>query len=201
MLKNIQKTMNEVKQYPVLKHIVNIIHQAIGDSKVEEQSESIAIIKDGNDSIQIRQISDDTEQIATIFITDNKEILFSEDLLETLENIHKSTSDRNLKEVLLSTKIIVNDLSLETGFIFQEVRAAFDELSDSYEFVKTIAKNIDDFAAKYKFGDNKFDIIVTNTPESIRLDAQIDSAVKPAVKKTIEADTDKIEKALNNTFK
>lgn len=194
--------MSEIKQYPVLKHIVNVIKNAIADSKVDEQSESVSIIKDGNDSIHVRQLFDDTEKIASIFITDKKEILYSEDLLETLEDIAKTAkSDAGLKEALEAAKIIVNDLSLQTEFILQEVKAAFDELSDSYEFGKTTEKNIEEFSASYKFGDNKFDITVVNSADAIQIEAKIDSAVKPAVKKTIEADVDKIGKALNNSFK
>ncbi|KEQ31532.1 hypothetical protein N180_11025 [Pedobacter antarcticus 4BY] len=194
--------MSEIKQYPVLKHIVNVIKNAIADSKVDEQSESVSIIKDGNDSIHVKQLFDDTDKIASIFITDKKEILYSEDLLETLEDIAQTAkSDANLKKALEATKIIVNDLSLQTEFILQEVKAAFDELSDSYEFGKTTEKNIEEFSASYKFGDNKFDITVVNNADAIKLEAKIDSAVKPAVKKTIEADVDKIGKALNNSFK
>jgi len=194
--------MSEIKQYPVLKHIVNVIKNAIADSKVDEQSESVSIIKDGNDSIHVKQLFDDTDKIASIFITDKKEILYSEDLLETLEDIAQTAkSDANLKKALEATKIIVNDLSLQTEFILQEVKAAFDELSDSYEFGKTTEKNIEEFSASYKFGDNKFDIKVVNNADAIKLEAKIDSAVKPAVKKTIEADVDKIGKALNNSFK
>lgn len=193
--------MSVVKQYPVLKHIVNVIHKAIGDSKVEQQSEGVSVIKDGNDTIQIKQLFDSTESIATVFITDKKEILYSEDLLETLDTTHRSVTDDSLRDALLATTIIVNDLTLETRFIYQEVKAAFDELSDSYDFVGTLERNIEEFAVRYRFGDNKFDLKVINGADAIKLQPKIDSAVKPAVVKTLEADYEKIEKALNATFK
>ncbi|MGY0037283.1 hypothetical protein [Pedobacter sp. NJ-S-72] len=133
--------MSEIKQSPVLKHIVNVIKNAIADSKVEEQSESVSVIKDGNDSIHITQLFDSTENIDTIFITDKKEILFSEDLLETLQDIHETAkADANLKKALQAAAIVINDLSIEMDFIFQAARASFDELSDSYEFIKATEK-------------------------------------------------------------
>ncbi|RAJ36928.1 hypothetical protein [Pedobacter cryoconitis] len=194
--------MSEIKQYPVLKHIVNVIKKAIADSKVEEQSESVSIIKDGNDSIHIKQLFDNTEDIATIFITDKKEILFSEDLLETLQDIADSAKgDAALKKALQATTIIVNDLTIETDFIFQAVKESFNELSDSYEFLKTTEKNIEELAAQFKFGDNRFDIKLKNEPDIIRIEAQVNDAVTPKVKKIIEADIVKIEQGLTKMFK
>lgn len=194
--------MSETKQYPVLKHIVNVIKNAIADSKVEEQSQSVSIIKDGNDSIHIKQLFDSTEDIATIFITDKKEILFSEDLLETLQDIADSAKgDAALKKLLQATTIIVNDLTIETDFIFQAVKESFNELSDSYEFIKTTEKNIEELAAQFKFGDNRFDIKLKNESDIIRIEAQVNDAVTPKVKKIIEADVIKIEQGLTKMFK
>ncbi|MBB5644463.1 hypothetical protein [Pedobacter cryoconitis] len=194
--------MSETKQYPVLKHIVNVIKNAIADSKVEEQSQSVSIIKDGNDSIHIKQLFDSTEDIATIFITDKKEILFSEDLLETLQDIEDSAKgDAALKKLLKATTIIVNDLTIETDFIFQAVKESFNELSDSYEFIKTTDKNIEELAAQFKFGDNRFDIKLKNESDIIRIEAQVNDAVTPKVKKIIEADVVKIEQGLTKMFK
>lgn len=195
--------MSETKQYPVLKHIVNVIKNAIADSKVEEQSQSVSIIKDGNDSIHIKQLFDSTdEDIATIFITDKKEILFSEDLLETLQDIEDSAKgDAALKKALQATTIIVNDLTIETDFIFQAVKESFNELSDSYEFIKTTEKNIEELAAQFKFGDNRFDIKLKNESDIIRIEAQVNDSVTPKVKKIIEADVVKIEQGLTKMFK
>lgn len=194
--------MSEIKQSPVLKHIVNVIKNAIADSKVEEQSESVSVIKDGNDSIHITQLFDSTENIDTIFITDKKEILFSEDLLETLQDIHETAkADANLKKALQAAAIVVNDLSIEMDFIFQAARASFDELSDSYEFVKATEKNIEELTAQFKFGDNKFDLTIKNESDKIHIAAEVNKLVTPAVKKTIEADVAKIEQALNKMFK
>lgn len=194
--------MSETKQYPVLKHIVNVIKNAIADSKVEEQSQSVSIIKDGNDSIHIKQLFDSTEDIATLFITDKKEILFSEDLLETLQDIADSAKgDAALKKLLQATTIIVNDLTIETDFIFQAVKESFNELSDSYEFIKTTDKNIEELAAQFKFGDNRFDIKLKNESDIIRIEAQVNDAVTPKVKKIIEADVVKIEQGLTKMFK
>ncbi|MBB5638803.1 hypothetical protein HDF26_000615 [Pedobacter cryoconitis] len=194
--------MSEIKQSPVLKHIVSVIKNAIADSKVEVQSESVSIIKDGNDSIHITHLFDSTENIDTIFFTDKKEILFSEDLLETLQDIEDTAkSDAGLKKSLKAAAIVVNDLSIEMDFIFQAARAAFDELSDSYEFVKATEKNIEELTAQFKFGDNKFDLTIKNVSDKIHIGAQVNSAVTPAVTKTIEADVAKIEQALNKMFK
>ncbi|WP_367866464.1 hypothetical protein [Pedobacter sp. WC2423] len=194
--------MSETTQYPVLKHIVNVIKNAIADSKVEEQSQSVSIIKDGNDSIHIKQLFDSTEDIATIFITDKKEILFSEDLLETLQDIEDSAKgDAALKKSLQATTIIVNDLTIETDFIFQAVKESFNELSDSYEFIKTTDKNIEELAAQFKFGDNRFDIKLKNESDIIRIEALVNEAVTPKVKKIIEADVVKIEQGLTKMFK
>jgi len=195
--------MSEIKQYPVLKHIVNVIKNAIADSKVDAQSQSVSIIKDGNDSIHIKQLFDSTdEDIATIFITDKKEILFSEDLLETLQDIEDSAKgDAALKKALQATTIIVNDLTIETDFIFQAVKESFNELSDSYEFLKTTEKNIEELAAQFKFGDNRFDIKLKNESDIIRIEAQVNAAVTPKVKAIIEADVVKIEQGLTKMFK
>lgn len=202
LCKKFYKTMSEIKQSPVLKHIVSVIKNAIADSKVEVQSESVSIIKDGNDSIHITHLFDSTENIDTIFFTDKKEILFSEDLLETLQDIEDTAkSDAGLKKSLKAAAIVVNDLSIEMDFIFQAARAAFDELSDSYEFVKATEKNIEELTAQFKFGDNKFDLTIKNVSDKIHIGAQVNSAVTPAVTKTIEADVAKIEQALNKMFK
>ena len=196
------KKMNENKQYSVLKHVVNLIKNAIGDSKVEEKSTNISIVKDGNDSIHIEQLFDSTGNIATIVITDKKEILYSEDLLEPLQDIHETAgSDAKLKEALQAATIIVNDLSIETEFVLQAVKDSFNELNDSYEFVKTTGKKTREFSSLFKFGDNKFGLRVINEPAKVVIEKEYDKAVTAAVQKIIEADIIKIEQTLNKIFK
>ena len=193
--------MSEIKQHAVLTYISEKIKSAIADAKLDKQSETIAVIKDGNDQIQLEQLADASGNI-TIQITDRKEILYSEDLLEPLQNIEEGTeSQKELYGVLSSTTIVVNGLSIETDFVFQAVKDCFDTLSSSYQFVKTLSKRVNGLTISFQFGDHKFQLVVVNDPDQIIITCDVDEVKDAKVKKTIESDVAKVQQALNKMFK
>jgi len=192
--------MSEIEQHPVLEHIVNVLSKAIVDSKTEKKSEKTAVIKDGNSIIQLDYLADGDE--LTIWITDKNEILFSEDLLEELQDIDTTAgSNASLKTALQNATIVVNELTIETKFIFQAVKESFDTLSTSYEFIKTIKKQENGFTTQFKFGDNKFELTVINEPAEVKVEANCDDIKNSKVVDTIKADTTKVYTALNQLFK
>jgi len=193
--------MSEIKQHAVLTYISEKIKSAIADAKLNKQSETIAVIKDGNDQIQLEQLADASGNI-TIQITDRKEILYSEDLLEPLQNIEEGTeSQKELYGALSSTTIVVNGLSIETDFVFQAVKDCFDTLSSSYQFVKTLSKRVNGLTISFQFGDHKFQLVVVNDPDQIIITCDVDEVKDAKVKKTIESDVAKVQQALNKMFK
>jgi len=193
--------MSEIKQHPVLTYISEKIKSAIADAKLEKQSENITVIKDGNDQIHLEQVTDISSNI-TIQITDKKEILYSEDLLEPLQNIEEGTeSQKELYGALQATTIVVNGLSIETDFVFQAVKDCFDTLSSSYQFVKTISKRVNGLTISFQFGDHKFQLVVVNDPANILITCDLDAVKDTKVKKTIEGDVSKVQQALNKMFK
>jgi hypothetical protein len=193
--------MSEIKQHAVLTYISEKIKSAIADAKLEKQSETVAVIKDGNDQIHLEQVSDGSDNV-TIQITDKKEILYSEDLLETLQNIEEGTeSQKELYGALSATTVVVNGLSIETDFVFQAVKDCFDTLSSSYQFIKTLSKRINGLTISFQFGDHKFQLVVVNDPESIVITSDVDEVKDAKVKKTIESDVAKVQQALNKMFK
>jgi hypothetical protein len=193
--------MSEIKQHAVLTYISETIRSAIADAKLEKQSENVAIVRDGNDQIHLEQLSDGTGNI-TIQITDKKEILYSEDLLETLQNIEEGTeSQKDLYAALSSTIVVVNGLSIETDFVFQAVKDCFDTLSSSYQFVKTLSKRINGLTISFQFGDHKFQLVVVNDSENIIITCDLSEVKDAKVKKTIESDVTKVQQALNKMFK
>ena len=193
--------MSEIKQHPVLAYISEKIKSAIADAKLEKQSESVAVIKDGNDHIHLEQVTDASGTI-TIQITDKKEILYSEDLLETLQNIEEGTeSQKELYGALSSATVVVNGLSIETDFVFQAVKDCFDTLSSSYQFVKTLTKKINGLTISFQFGDHKFQLAVFNDSDNISITSDLTEVKDAKVKKTIESDVVKVQQALNKMFK
>jgi hypothetical protein len=193
--------MSEIKQNTVLTYISEKIKSAIADAKLDRPSETIAVIKDGNDQIHLEQLLNDAGNI-TIQITDKKEILYSEDLLETLQNIEEGTeSQQELYGALSSTTVVVNGLSIETDFVFQAVKDCFDTLSSSYQFIKTISKRINGLTIQFQFGDHRFQLDVVNDPDSVAVTSNVDEVKDAKVKKTIEADVAKVQQALNKMFK
>jgi hypothetical protein len=194
--------MSDIKQHAVLTYISEKIKSAIADAKLEKPSESVAVIKDGNDQIHLEQLSGGADNGITIQITDKKEILYSEDLLETLQNIEEGTeSQKDLYGALSSTTIVVNGLSIETDFVFQAVKDCFDTLSTSYQFVKTLSKRINGLTMSFQFGDHKFQLIVVNDPDTIIITCDLDEVKDAKVKKAIESDVIKVQQALIKMFK
>jgi len=194
-------TMSNIKQHQVLEFISAKIKNAIADAKLEKQSQVLSIIKDGNDTIQLEYAAEGARK-HSILITDQREILYSEDLLEDLQDLHLETMpDDPLYNELKVTSVVVNGLSVETEFVFQAVKDCFDTLSESYQFNKITAKNVNSLNMDFNFGDNKFKIVVTNDTDAISITANVDGAANDKVKKTIEGDVEKVQQALNKMFK
>lgn len=194
--------MSDIKQSPVLEFISEKIKSAIADAKLQKESETVSIIKDGNDVIHIEQVVGASDDTTSILITDKKEILYSEDLLEPLQEVHVGTeSNAGLHNALKVTSIVVNGLSIETEFIFQAVKDCFDTLSNSYQFIAIIQKRVNDLSIQFKFGDNKFNLTVVNDPDAIHVTTEFGGSTDAKIKKTIEADTAKVKQALNTLFK
>jgi len=188
--------------YPVLEYIVNLLKNAIADAKVEKQSDTVSVVKDGNDTIRLEQLFDNNGNSTGIAITDKKDIIFSEDLFETLDKIDESAKgDATLKAALKNAIIIINDLDVETQLIFQSVKDCFDQLSNSYEFVKINKKEVNKLKAQFKFGKHSFDLSVVNEANEIFVTADFAAAVDAPVRKTIEADILKVQNAINKIFK
>lgn len=194
--------MSEIKQYPVLEYIVSVLKNAIADSKVETPSQGVAVVKDGNDTIQLEQLTDETGKSTQIVISDRKLIVISEDLLEPLQTIHETVKgNEDLKAALKATTIIINGLSIETELIFQSVKDCFDELSDSYEVLKTIGKEATKLKISLKFGSNPFDLIIVNEPAAISVSPSFTKALDAGVTKAIESDVLKVQNAVNKMYK
>lgn len=194
--------MNERVKYPVLDHIVNTLKNAIADAKVENPSPNEFIIKDGNDEILLKQMPN--EVVTTVFITDNRRIIYSEDLLETLQQIHMHKDvkgNQELKNALENTTIIINDLNIETELVFQAIKDFLDQLSNSYEFIQTVENNITKIGAGFKFGKHIFRINITNEPEKISIEPRFSASFDNSVQQTIVTDINKVQKAVNKMFK
>lgn len=194
--------MSEREKYPVLDHIVNTLKNAIADAKVENPSPNEYIIKDGNDEILLKQMPN--EVVTTVFITDNRRIIYSEDLLETLQQIHMHKDvkgNQELKNALEKTTIIINDLNIETELIFQAIKDFLDQLSNSYEFIQTVENNITKIGAGFKFGKHIFRINITNEPEKISIEPRFSASFDSSIQQTITIDINKVQVAVNKMFK
>lgn len=194
--------MSEREKYPVLDHIVNTLKNAIADAKVENPSPNEFIIKDGNDEILLKQMPN--EVVTTVFITDNRRIIYSEDLLETLQQIHMHKDvkgNQELKNALEKTTIIINDLNIETELIFQAIKDFLDQLSNSYEFIQTVENNITKIGAGFKFGKHIFRVNITNEPEKISIEPRFSASFDSSIQQTITIDINKVQVAVNKMFK
>lgn len=193
--------MSGIEKYPVLDHIVNTLKAAIADAKVENQSPSEYTIMDGNDEIRLKQ---DTinKDAATILITDERRIIFSEDLMETLQHMHKDfKGDNKLKAALETATVIINDLDIETEQVFQAVKDFLDQLSNSYEFHKNVNNKITQLDVIFKFGKHVFGVNINNEPAQISIQPAFASTFDTTVQKTILEDLSKVEQAVNKMFK
>ncbi|RZL61185.1 MAG: hypothetical protein EOO93_13465, partial [Pedobacter sp.] len=120
--------MKKTDEYPALAYVVNTLTKAIADSKVEQKSANEYTVRDGNDEIILKQGSNPN----AILITDKRNIIFSEDLLETLQDIEDTVKGNDeLKAALKENTIIINGLNIETDFVFQAVKDFLDQVSNS----------------------------------------------------------------------
>jgi hypothetical protein len=192
--------MSNITPFPVLAHIVSIIKNAISDLKIEYTTTATAILKDGNDSIYLDQRFDSSGKLATVLINDQRDIIFSEDLLPVLKNLHQGVKS-GLKSELQTATIVINDLDIETRLVLETAKDAFDQLSSSYEFVKTTKKELIKVKSEFKFENHCFEVIIINEADKIVVESEFSSTIDPVIKKIIEADTFKVQQALYGIFK
>lgn len=188
--------MSNITPSPVLAHVVSIIKDAVSDIKTEYLTTTTAILRDGNDSIYLDEQLDNSSNNATIIIRDPRDIIFSEDLLPILSDLSKDTASRS-KPVI----IVVNELEVGTYLILETAKDAFDQLSNSYELIKTIERDQTKLKSAFKFGKHAFNVIINNDVDQITVAADFDSTLDPAIKKVIEADTLKVQNALQAIYK
>jgi hypothetical protein len=194
--------MKKTEEFAGLAYIVKTLTKAIADSKVEEKSATEYSIKDGNDEIHLEQTSSINGIPSAIVITDKRNIIFSEDLLETLQDIHTTVKgDEALKTLLKDTTIIINGLDIETDFVFQAVKDFLDQVSNSYEFVQTVETNVTKIGAGFKFGKHIFRLNITNEPNAITLEPRFVASFDAGIQKTITDDIVKVQLAVNKMFK
>lgn len=190
--------MKKTDEYPALAYVVNTLTKAIADSKVEQKSANEYTVRDGNDEIILKQGSNPN----AILITDKRNIIFSEDLLETLQDIEDTVKGNDeLKAALKENTIIINGLNIETDFVFQAVKDFLDQVSNSYEFVQTVETEITKIGAGFKFGKHIFRLNITNDTDKITLEPRFVASFDAGIQKTITEDINKVELALNKMFK
>jgi hypothetical protein len=194
--------MSETKQYAALEYIVDVLQKAIIGSKVKQITPDESAIIDGNASIRVKQQFESDGNKAGIFIRDEKEILYSEELLEEVYKIHEGVNDAGLKETLSAANIMINGLNIETELIFHAVRDQLYTLSGSYEFKKFIGRDIQKIKFNMSFGDElTFELTVSNNPDSVTIETLTGESVPPAVKTVINADLETIRLEINKQFK
>lgn len=194
--------MSEIKQNAVLEHVVAVLQNAISGSKVKQISNNESAVLDGNAAILIKQNFEGSGDMGDIIISDKKEILYSEDLLETVHNIQESANhDAGLKAALSNANIVVNNLNVEAELIFYAVRDHFYGLSGSYEFVNFIERDIHHLSFNMSFGDHTFQVIIRNEPGLVAIEGKFEASLAPAVRETINADINKVKKHINIEFK
>ena len=190
------------EEYTALAYIVKTLTKAIADSKVEQVSASEYVVRDGNDAIFLKQDTSNSEGNDVISIKDDRKIIFSEDLLETLQDIEDSaTGNDALKASLAATTIIINGLDIETDFVFQAVKDFLDQVSNSYEFVQTVETEVTKIGAGFKFGKHIFRLNITNDAEKITLEPRFVATFDAGIKKTVSDDITKVQLAVNKMFK
>ncbi|MES2445964.1 MAG: hypothetical protein V4546_02210 [Bacteroidota bacterium] len=190
--------MKKTEENIALSYVVKTITKAIADSQVEQALINEYVIKDGNDTIFLKQDPNNN----AILITDKRNILFSEDLLETLQDIHLSVKgNEELKVALQNSTIIINGLDIETDFVFQAVKDFLDQLSNSYEFVQTVETEITKIGVGFKFGKHIFRLNITNEPAMITLEPRFVKSFDAGIQKTITEDINKVQIAVNKMFK
>lgn len=191
--------MSNITPHPVLVHVINIIKNTIGDLKIQYVSSAVANLKDGNDSIGLEQQFDNSGNLATLFINDPRDIMFSEDLLPVLKDLAKDAKGE-LKSTLQTTSIVINELDIETRLILETAKDAFDQLSSSYEFVRTTVNKLSKVKSKFKFENHLFEVLITNETDQLLVEPDFSSTLDPKIQKIIAADTFKVQQALQSIF-
>lgn len=181
-----------------LAYVVKTLTKAIADSKVEQKSVNEYTVRDGNDEIHLKQ---DTAS-DNIIILDKRNIIFSEDLLETFQDIHETVKgDADLKDLLKRTTIIINGIDIETDFVFQAVKDFLDQVSNSYELVQTVETDVTKIGAGFKFGKHIFRLNIDNQSDKVLLEPRFVKTFDAGIQKTITEDISKVELAVNKMFK
>lgn len=195
--------MSEIKEYAALDYVVDVLQKAIIGSKVKQIASNESAIIDGNVAITLKQSAENNGNTDTILIRDQKEILYSEELLEEVYKIHKGANlDASLKATLSPANIVINGLNIEAELIFHAVRDNFYALSGSYEFLNFIEKDIQQMKFNMNYADElTFEIIVLNESDSVIIETVIKESVAPAVKAAINADVKKVALEINKQFK
>lgn len=195
--------MSEIKPYTALEYVVNLLQKAIIGSKIKQIAADESVIIDGNASITIKQRLESNGNPTEIFIKDEKEILYSEELLEKVYKIYEEKDlSADLKTTLSIANILINGLNIEAELIFHAVRDHFYVLSGSYEFQKFIGRDNQQVKFNMNFGDDlTFELIIFNESNTVTIEAVIDESVAPAVKAVIHADLESVRMDINNQFK
>jgi hypothetical protein len=189
--------MNNITPNPLLVNVVDVIKYVISDIKIEYISTSVAELIDGNAKINIKEQLDASGNLATINIDDPKDIIFSEDLVFALK---KLVEKKSKAQPAIAT-IIINDLEIEMHLIFQDVKDAFDQLSTSYEFLKTNKKEVTKVKSICKFGSHVFTLTVMNEADEIFVTPEFPTTMEAAIVKIIGDDVAKVQKAVRAIFK
>lgn len=194
--------MSGTEKYPVLDYIVKTLKNAIADAKLESISPTEHKIKDGNDEIILKQEGTEKDGGLVIMITDKRRIIFSEDLLETLQFIYNTVKGNDeLKSALKNTTIIINDLNIETELVFQAIKDVLDQVSNSYEFITAVEQKVTQLKAGFKFGKHLFGLTIVNDTEKITIEPIFGSSFDASIQKTVSADIKKVEVEVNDMFK
>ncbi|WP_316767717.1 hypothetical protein [Pedobacter frigiditerrae] len=192
----------KIEEYPALAHVVNTLAKAIAGSKVEQKSAGEYVVRDGNDEVLLKHGPGVNGSSNAILITDKRSIIFSEDLLEPLQNLHETVKGNDvLKAALKDSIIIINGLDIETDFVFQAVKDFLDQVSNSYEFMQIVEADVTKIGAGFKFGKHIFRLNITNEADKILLEPRFVASFDENIQKTIAQDIIKVQLAVNKMLK
>ncbi|RQO74884.1 hypothetical protein DBR43_05755 [Pedobacter sp. KBW06] len=190
--------MSEINQYAALEYLVGVLQKAIIGSKVKQITTDESAIIDGNASIRLKLLPENNGNPASIFIRDEKEILYSEELLEEVYKTHERTDH----PALAPANIMINGLNIEAELIFHAVRDQFYTLSGSYEFKKFIERNNQQVRFSMTFGDElTFEFIISNESDLVTIEALIAESAPAALKAVINTDVETVSQEINKQFK
>ncbi|WP_316785099.1 hypothetical protein [Pedobacter frigiditerrae] len=192
----------KTEEYPALAYIVNTLAKAIAGSKVEQKSAGEYVVRDGNDEVLLKHGPGVNGSSNAILITDKRSIIFSEDLLEPLQNLHETVRGNDvLKAALKDSIIIINGLDIETDFVFQAVKDFLDQVSNSYEFMQIVEADVTKIGAGFKFGKHIFRLNITNEADKVLLEPRFVASFDENIQKTIAQDIIKVQLAVNKMLK